>query len=186
MDTIVTIKRLLAPAPRLVALLGVLCVLPLVSATAQSTPEASPQASPPSEPVAGSNGCDGLGAYFQQLADLTLDHEGLVIMREAGFDALVLSADDAAAVVTSLEVLIPELEGMKPPAPAIPYHRAYLEMMAWYRDLAAYRDEASHQRLINNDRHLFSIMGLAIQSGQSACGYDAWNDAREAAFPPEK
>nr|MBA3377685.1 hypothetical protein [Chloroflexia bacterium] len=49
----------------------------------------------------------------------------------------------------------------------------------------AYRDEASHQQLINNDRRLFSIMGQAIQSGQAACGYAAWNDARDAAFPPE-
>ena len=186
MDMIVVVKRLLAPALRLVALLGVLCVLPLVSAAAQSTPEASPQASPSASPIAAGNGCDGLGAYFQQLADLTLANDGLVIMREAGFDALVLTGEEAATVVISLDDLIPELERMKPPAPAIPYHRAYLEMMAWYRDLAAYRDEASHQRLINNDRRLFSIMGQAIQSGQSACGYAAWNDTRDVAFPPEE
>ncbi|MDQ3657927.1 MAG: hypothetical protein M3457_22985 [Chloroflexota bacterium] len=178
------IQRLLAPTLRLVALVGVLGVLPLVSAAAQSTPEASPQASPSASPIAVGNGCDALGTYFQQLADLTLENEGLVIMREAGFDALALSADEATTVVVSLEDLIPELEGMAPPEPARLYHNAYLEMMAWYRDLATYRDEASHQRLINNDRRLFSIMGQAIQSGQAACGYAAWNDARDAAFPP--
>ncbi|MBA3274989.1 MAG: hypothetical protein H0T72_04280, partial [Chloroflexia bacterium] len=52
--------------------------------------------------------------------------------------------------------------------------------------LAADRDEASHQRLINDDRRIFILMGLALQAGQSACGYDAWNEPREAAFPPEE
>lgn len=185
MDMIVVIKRLLAPALRVIALLGGLCFLPAASAIAQGTPEVSPQASPSASPVAVGDGCDGLGAYFQQLADLTLENDGLVIMRGAGFDALVLSADDAAAVVASLDALIPELEAMIPPEPAILYHGAYLELTVWYRDLVAYRDQASHQRLINNDRRLFSIMGLAIRSGQAACGYAAWTDARDAAFPPE-
>ncbi len=184
MNTNAMIKRLLAPALGILTLFGVLGSLP-AAVIAQATPEARPPASPMASPVAVGDGCDGLGAYFQQLADLTLENDGLVIMREAGFDALVLSADDAATVVTSLDGLIPELEAMMPPEPAILYHGAYLEMIAWYRDLAAYRDEASHQRLINNDRRLFSIMGLAIQSGQATCGYEAWNEARDAAFPAE-
>ena len=179
MDMTALIKRRLASAIGFVTLISVLCLTP-----ASATTEATPQASPAASPVA-VGGCGGLGAYFQQLADLTVANEGLVIMREAGFDALVLSTADAATVVTSLDNLIPELEAMLPPEPAIPYHGAYLEMMTWYRDLAADRDEASHQRLINNDRRLFSIMGQAIQSGQATCGYAAWNDARDAAFPPE-
>lgn len=182
MDTIALIRRQFAHALRLVTLLGVLCTLSPAAVVTQGTPEATPAASP----VAIGDGCNGLGTYFQQLAGLTLDNEGLVIMREAGFDALTLTNEQAATVVASIDDLIPQLEGIAPPEPAVPYHRAYLEMMTWYRDLAANRDESSHQRLINNDRRLFSIMGLAIQSGQSACGYDVWNDARNAAFPLEE
>ncbi len=182
MDTTALITRLLASAIGLVTLIGALGAMP-AAVVAEATPPATPAASP-----VGGGGCDGLGAYFQQLSALTLDNEGLVIMRSARFDALMLTDADAATVVASIETLLPELEALQPPAPAALYHGAYLEMIAWYRDLAADRDEASHQRLINNDRRLFSIMGQAIQSGQSgqsACGYAAWNDARDAAFPPE-
>lgn len=179
MNTIAPFNRPFALALCLVvALLGLAPAFVL----AQANPTASPQASP----VAVGNRCDGLGAYFQALAGLTLDNEGLVIMREASFDALVLSNADAATVVTSIETVLPALEALQPPAPAALYHGAYLEMMAWYRDLAADRDEASHQRLINNDRRLFSLMGRAIQAGQTTCGYAAWTDARDAAFPPEE
>lgn len=181
MDTTALITRLLASAIGLVTLIGALGAMP-AAVVAEATPPATPAASPVG---GGGGGCDGLGTYFQQLSALTLDNEGLVIMRAASFDALVLTDADAATVVASIETLLPELEALQPPAPAALYHGAYLEMMAWYRDLAADRDEASHQRLINNDRRLFSIMGQAIQSGQSACGYAAWTDARDAAFPPE-
>lgn len=163
---------------------AILAVIPFAGVAAQATPEASPAASPVA--VAGA-GCEGLSAYFQELAGLTLDHDGLVILRDAGYDVQTLTADQAAAVVRSLDTLIPMLQAITPlvPAPAAAYHAAYLEMMAWYRALAAYRDEASYQQLINDDRRLFALMGLAIQSGQAACGYEVWNDARDAAFAPE-
>lgn len=175
MEYFVTVMR------ELTILVAMLIAAPLASLAAQATPDASPQASP----VAIATGCDGLPAYFQQLAELTRENDGLVIMRGAGFDALALSDAEATTVVAALDALIPELEAVTPPEPATAYHQAYLEMMAWYRALAADRDAASHQRLINDDRRLFSLMGLAIQNGQAECGYAAWNDAREAAFPPE-
>ncbi len=178
MITTAPIHRFLAAA--LVLILAML--VPLPAAFAQATPEASPMASP----VAARDGCDSLGPYFQQLADLTLENEGLVIMREARFDALALTDEESATVVASLDTLVPELEEIEAPEPARLYHTAYIEMVAWYRALAADRDEASHQRLINDDRRIFILMGLALQAGQSACGYDAWNDAHEAAFPPEE
>lgn len=179
---IAVIKRLYAFLFGFSVLLGMLCTLPATVTIAQATPVASPQASP----VAIDDGCAGLGVYVKGLADLTLDNEGLVILREVGFDALALSADDAVTVVASIDRLLPELRRIAPPEAARPYHSAYLEVMAWYRNLAADRDEASHQRLINQDRRLFGLMGLAIQSGQLACGYDTWTNAYEAAFPPEE
>lgn len=174
------LSRIISSSHRLAVLAAIVTMLTaLVPArlAAQATPTASPVAT---------TGCEGLPSYFAELAGLTLEHEGLVLLRGTGYDALALTANEAATVVASLDALIPQLEAMTPPAPAVAYHGAYLEMMAWYRALAAYRDAASHQRLINDDRRLFGLMGLAIQSGQAECGYEAWNSARDAAFALEE
>ncbi|MBA2470504.1 MAG: hypothetical protein H0V37_13955, partial [Chloroflexia bacterium] len=152
MNTTTPIHRFLATA--LFFLFGMVWAQPATSAVAQATPAASPVASP----VAGTDGCDGLGAYFQQLADLALQNEGLVLMRAVGFDALALTEEEAATVVRSLDDLILELGKIEAPDPARLYHTAYIEMVAWYRALAADRDEASHQRLINDDRRIFILM----------------------------
>ena len=163
----------------IVLLLG--AILAPVSIHAQATPPATPAASP----VALSNGCDQLGAYFQALADLTLENEGLVIMRDSAFDALALSDDEAATVVAAVDDILPRVEALDVPVAALAYHAAQMEILIWYRDLAANRDPLAHQQLINNDRRLFSAIGQAVQIGQSTCGFTAWNDAREAAFEPE-
>jgi hypothetical protein len=86
-------------------------------------------------------------------------------------------------VVLDLNLLIPSVEALTVPPAAEVYHDAYLAMLTWYRDLAEFRDPASHQRLINNDRHLFGDLGLGAQQGQLACGFERWNAAYEVAFP---
>jgi hypothetical protein len=161
----------------IVLLLGI--TMPL-GVHAQATPPATPAASP----VASSTGCDQLGAYFQALADLTLENEGLAIMRDSTFDALALSDDEAAAVVTAVDAVVPLIEALEVPDPALDYQAAQLAMLAWYRALAENRDPMVHQQLINQDRQVFSAMGRAVQIGQSICGFESWNDARENAFPP--
>jgi hypothetical protein len=147
---------------------------------AQATPTASPIASP----IADNDGCDQLHGYFQALADLTLENEGLVIMRESAFDVLALPDDDAATVVASLDAVIPLVQALDVPDPALAWHAAQLDLLAWYRALAANRDGLDHQRLINDDRRLFSAIGRAALTGQTACGYETWNNAWSAAFEP--
>ncbi len=161
-------------------LLSVLLALTLVSVQAQAP--ATPTASPAASPVADDD-CTGLEAYFLALADLVRDDPALLTLRSVGFDALALSEADANAVVADLNRLIPVVEVMHVPAAARSYHTAYVAMLTWYRDLAAHRDAASHQRLINNDRHLFGDLGLGVMQGQLACGVARWNGAYEAAFP---
>jgi hypothetical protein len=160
-------------------LLALLAVVLTVGSAAAQTPEASPIASP----TVFAGGCDDLGLYFQHIADLIRDNEGLALIEAVAFDALALSGEDADAVVASLDELIPRVGNVVPPEPAAQYHQAYIAMLTWYRDLAAHRDPMAHQQLINNDRKLFAQMGIAMQQGQSACGATAWNDAWQAAFP---
>ena len=157
----------------------------LTFASSSTLAEATPTASPAASPIA-TTGCEGLGHYFQHLADLTLDNEGLRILREAEFAILTLSEDDAATVIASLNELIPSVEAMPVPEPARDYHAVYVEMLGWYRAMATDRTAAAYQRLINEDRRLFSDMGKAILAGQTACGFATWNESREAAFPPEQ
>lgn len=147
-----------------------------------SAQPATPSASPSASPVA-SDGCTGLESYFQTLASLVREDPALAILRGVGFDALALSEADANAVVADLNLLLPQVETMDVPLAADAYHTAYLAMLTWYRDLAEHRDPASHQRLINNDRHLFGNLGLGVMQGQMACGVERWNAAYEAAFP---
>lgn len=151
----------------------------LLGAASAQTPMASPEASP----VAIGTGCAELSGWFQDLAAMIAGNQGLALMQSVDFDALALTEDDATLVVTSLNTLIPEVEALTPPAPAAAYHRAYLGMLGWYRDLAENRDSAAHQRLINNDRTLFAQMGQAVYLGQATCGTTTWNDAWSAAFP---
>jgi hypothetical protein len=154
-------------------------LLTTLTATAQpASPAASPVASPAAE-----DGCAGLEAYFLGLADLVREDPALALLRAVGFDALALTADEAAAVVSDLDLLIPRVAALDVPAAASAYHTAYLAMLTWYRDLSAHRDPASHQRLINNDRHLFGDVGLGVQQGQAACGVERWNAAYDQAFP---
>ena len=143
---------------------------------------ATPAASPVASPVA-VDACTGLEAYFLDLAGLVTNDPALTTMRGVGFDALALDDDEAAAVVLDLDLLIPAVEALTVPPAADDYHIAYLAMLAWYRDLAEFRDPASHQRLINNDRHLFGDLGLGVQQGQVTCGFERWNAAYDLAFP---
>lgn len=154
------------------------CVLTFGTASAQ-TPEASPSASP----VAGQPGCAGLEDWFQSLAAAINGNEGLAIMQHAAYDPLALSGEDAATAVDALDELIATVEALTPPEPAVAYHLAYLDLLAWYRDLAANTDDLAHQQIINHDRALFGTLGQAVYSGQIACGYDVWNSAWKAAFP---
>jgi hypothetical protein len=156
------------------------CLLATTGAMAQhsATPTASPVASPVAE-----DPCAGLEPYLLSLAALTGNDPALTTLREVGFDALALSSEEADAVVADLSLLISQVESLETPAAASGYQRAYLAMLGWYRDLAQFRDPASHQRLINNDRQLFANLGIAVQQGQVACGYERWNDAFETAFP---
>ena len=148
----------------------------------QAQPAATPGASPAASPVA-EDGCAGLEGYFLTLADVVRDDAALATLRSVGFDALALSQSDADAVVTDLNRLLADVEAMDVPPAAGSYHTAYLAILTWYRDLAQHRDPASHQRLINNDRHLFGNVGLGVMQGQQACGVERWNAAYEAAFP---
>ncbi len=179
MDQAVTIRRTLAATVLLVTL-GMIAEPNSAAPGAEATPGATPLASP----VAVSAGCDGLGSYFQNLADLALGNVGLAILRDVNFDVLALSEEEAADVAASLDALIPQIEEMDVPEPARAYHAAYLDIVEWRRALAADRDSLAHQRLMNDDRRLFPALGQAIQAGQAACGVDAWNDAWNAAFPP--
>ena len=153
-----------------------------LGAASVSAQPATPAATPVASPVA-TDACTGLEIYFLSLASLVVDDPALATMRSVGFDALALSENEAVAVVEDLDLLIPTIEAMTVPPAAAGYHRAYVAMLTWYRDLAEFRDPASHQRLINNDRHLFGDLGLGVQQGQQACGYERWNAAFDAAFP---
>jgi len=142
-------------------------------------------ATPAASPVAFAAGCAGIGPYFQEVAALVEGNPGYAIMREAAFDALALSDDEAATVVVAIDEILPYLDAITPPEPARAWHTAYRNQIAWYRDLAANRDPLAHQRLINRDRHVLSDLGTAWLAGQSACGYTAWNNAWNAAFSPD-
>ena len=157
-------------------------LLSLAMVPVQANTPATPTASPVASPIA-QDDCSGLETYFLDLADLVREDPALVTMRGVGFDALALSEAEANAVVADLDLLIPTVEALAVPAAAEGYHVAYLAMLIWYRDLAEHRDAASHQRLINNDRHLFGDLGLGVMQGQTACGVERWNAAYESAFP---
>jgi hypothetical protein len=167
-----------SPARHLIALLGgVLLLAQSVPVAGQATPGATPAASPIA--VAG---CDALAPYFQSVATLVEDNEGLALIREYGFNPLALSDADAAHVVESLDALIVAVAAIQPPEPARAWHGAYVALLAWYRDLAATEDPLALQAIINNDRQLFGNLGMAQLEGQSVCGYAVWTDAWEAAF----
>lgn len=147
------------------------------------TPIASAIATPAASPATTGNGCDQLVPYFRQLAALIQPNEGLAILRTVNNDVLALSEAQAATVVASLDELIPRVQATTPPAPAIAYHKAYVDYLTWYRDMAAHRDPASHQRLINADKRIVPAIGRAAFTGQAICGADVWNNAQQASFP---
>lgn len=144
----------------------------------QEIPAATPSV------IAAGNGCEALGLYFQNLADLVIPNDGLITLETVDHDVLALTGAQATAVVTSLDALIPRLQAITPPAAAAAYHIAYIDLIEWYRDMAATRDLLSHQRLINGDKRILPAIGRGVYLGQSACGADAWNAALERAFPP--
>ncbi|MGB3305894.1 MAG: hypothetical protein WBA63_06895 [Thermomicrobiales bacterium] len=150
--------------------------IPITAST--GTPIATPDASP----AAAGNGCDQLVPYFRQLAALIEGNDGLAILRTVNNDVLALSETQAATVVASLDELIPHVRAITPPAPATAYHQAFVDYLAWYRDLAAHRDPASHQRLINADKRIVPAIGRAAFTGQAICGADVWNNAQQASF----
>lgn len=166
----------------LVMVLTCLLIVPVSARHATLETEATPFASPVASPVVDDD-CSGLERYFLELAALVQTDAGLETMRSVGFDSLALSNEEAAAVVTDLNLLLPAVSALSVPPAAMIYHEAYLAMLTWYRDLAEFRDPASHQRLINNDRYLFGDIGVGVQQGQIACGFERWNDAYDHAFP---
>ena len=95
---------------------------------------------------------------------------------------LALDDDEAAAVVLDLDLLIPAVE-----TSPCPRRLTTITLPTWPcwpgSRLAEFRDPASHQRLINNDRHLFGDLGLGVQQGQVTCGFERWNAAYDLAFP---
>ena len=161
-----------------------LCLALALSVGSVSGQPATPPATPVASPMT-DDGCGSLETYFLTLADLVREDPGLATMRSVGFDALALSETEANAVVADLNLLIPAVESIDTPPAARNYHIAYLAMLTWYRDLAEHRDPASHQRLINNDRHLFGDLGLGVMQGQMACGVERWDLAYETAFPDQ-
>ena len=167
-----------SPARHVIALLGgMLLLAQAIPVAGQATPEASPAASPVAV-----IGCDALGHYFLKVAALVEANEGLALLREDGFDPIALSDADAELVVESLDDLIAEVAAIDAPEPARAWHAAYLDLLGWYRDLAATEDPLALQAIVNNDRQLFGNLGMAQLAGQAACGYDAWTDAWKAAF----
>ncbi len=160
--------------------LGVTFVLAGTSATAMSSRAPStPVATPSASPVAAGE-CGDLAGYFAQVSDLAKANAGLAAMQEAGHD--VLSLDDAAAalVVVEIDNLIVSIQALAAPEPARAWQAAYLDLLRWYRDMAASRDPIALQQVINNDRRLFVNLSTAVLSGQLACpgSWDpAWSDA---------
>ena len=135
-------------------------------------PEASPVAADP---------CAALAPFFEQVATLAADNEGLAIMQRAGHDVLALGDDEAVTVVTELDALIASIDGIDAPEPARAWQAAYLALLRWYRDMAASRDPLALQRIINNDRRLFGNLSTAQLQGQQACP-KTWDSAWSAAF----
>lgn len=134
--------------------------------------------------ISAGDGCKALGPYFQQLAELVTSNDGLITLGTVDHDVLALTGAQATDVVTSLDDLIPRLQAITPPAAAAAYHIAYIDLIEWYRDMAATRDLLSHQRLINGDRRILPAIGRGVYLGQSICGAHVWNAAQQAAFPP--
>lgn len=141
-----------------------------VGATPTPTPLATPATGDPA-------GCDRLPAYFAQANALVTGNEGLAILKGAGYDVLALTADEASAVVTSLDALLAGWDRLAPPPAAQAWHEATRDLYAWYRDMAADRDHLDHQRLINGDKTIVPALGRATMAGQQACGYERWNAA---------
>ena len=147
-----------------------------IATAAPFTPVATPVASP----VAGT-GCNGLASYFQAVAALVDANAGLAVLEEAGNDVLKLDRDEATLVVRDLNTLIASIGEIAVPEPALAWRAAYLDLLSWYRDMAASRDPIALQRIINTDRRLFVNLSTAILSGQVACPA-AWDPAWSAAF----
>jgi hypothetical protein len=147
-----------------------------IATAAPSTPVATPVASPIASP-----GCDGLAAYFQAVAGLVDANVGLAVLEEAGNDVLKLDRDEATLVVTDLNTLIDSISELAVPEPARAWRAAYLDLLRWYRDMAASRDPIALQRIINTDRRLFVNLSTSILSGQVACPA-TWEPAWSAAF----
>ncbi|MGI8483259.1 MAG: hypothetical protein ACR2OU_03235 [Thermomicrobiales bacterium] len=166
-------------------LAALLAIFLIQFATATAPTEASRDASRPASPATTptGNGCDMLGPYFQQMADLILPNEGLAILKTVNNDVLALTTTQAATVITSLDGLIRQAKAITPPPAAGAYHLAYLDLITWYRDMTTTRDLLTHQRLINGDKRIVPAIGRGIHLGQTTCGANVWNAARDAAFP---
>lgn len=134
---------------------------------------ATSDAATPADPA----GCGQLPAYFAAANALVAGNEGLAILNGAGYDVLALTADEAPAVVASLDALLAAWDRLAPPPAAEGWHEATRDLYAWYRDMAADRDHLDHQRLINGDKTIVPALGRATMAGQQACGYERWNEA---------
>jgi hypothetical protein len=144
--------------------------------------EATPVASPVASPVA-NIGCDGIGAYFQQVADLVVANDGMQMIPGTASSIASLSSAERAVIADDLTDLMNELGKIVPPAPAVAYHAAYIGLITWYRDLALATDVATWQQTINTDRRVARELGYGNYIGQETCGFAVWNRARESAFP---
>ena len=145
----------------------------LANVLASATPEASPVAN---------DDCADLPAYFQNLADLTGSNSGYIAIKSDAATVFDLPADVSQTISTSLEELIRQLDSMEPPVAAEDYHEAFVDQVAWYRDLVSAVDFAAYQRIVNRDKQLVPAMSRAILAGQAACGVDTWADAYNDAF----
>jgi hypothetical protein len=162
--------------PVVSALLAAMLLGGIASAGTPSTPVATPAASP-----VASDGCNGLEAYFMAVAALADANEGLAVMQEVGHDVLKLDSDEVALVVTELDALIASIGEIDAPEPARAWQAAYLDLLRWYRNMAASRDPIALQRIVNDDRRLFVNLATAVLSGQMACP-GTWDPAWDAAF----
>ena len=163
-----------------VALVPALLAAVLLGDIASAGTPPSPVATPAASPIA-SDGCDGLAAFFLTVAKLADANEGLAMMQEVGHDVLKLDSDEVALVVTELDALIASIGEIDAPEPARAWQAAYLDLVRWYRNMAASRDPIALQRIVNDDRRLFVNLATSVLGGQAACP-GTWDPAWDAAF----
>lgn len=142
-----------------------------------ATPVATPSASPIAELP-----CDGIVKYFGDIGELLRANEGYVAVRVNPAGTFGLPSHETKRIARSLDELTADLDSIEPPGAAELFHIALIDQIGWYHQLVTATDLTTHQRIINRDKKLLPGMSRAMLAGQSACGYDVWNDAYNLAF----